>query len=114
MRHPHHLKRRTEIVLRAPKSAASSFSPSESGVAEGRGSTSGIAPPPDASGSSSSKPNALEIAYVPIEAVREYKSHARVHDKKAVAKAKSLLSAHGQIVPIVIDQNGEILDGDEL
>jgi ParB-like nuclease domain len=74
-------------------------------------STSGIAPPPDASGSRSANPNALEITYVSIEAVREYKNHARVHDKKALAKAKALLSAHGQIVPIVIDQNGEILDG---
>jgi hypothetical protein len=73
-------------------------------------STSGIAPPPDASGSRSANPNALEIT-VSIEAVREYKNHARVHDKKPLAKAKALLSAHGQIVPIVIDQNGEILDG---
>src|ERR1700730_11053337 len=59
----------------------------------------------------SAKPNDLEITYVAIEAIREYKNHARVHNKKVLAKAKALLSAHGQIVPIVIDQNGEILDG---
>lgn len=59
----------------------------------------------------SAKANDLEITYVSIGAVREYKNHARVHDKKALAKAKALLSAHGQIVPIVIDENGVILDG---
>jgi DNA modification methylase len=59
----------------------------------------------------SAKANDLEITYVCVEVVREYKNHARVHDKKALAKAKALLSAHGQIVPIVIDENGEILDG---
>ena len=37
------------------------------------------------------KANALEITYVSIGAVREYKNHARVHDKKALAKAKALL-----------------------
>jgi hypothetical protein len=62
-------------------------------------------------GDRSARPNDLEIIYVCVEAVREYKNHARVHDKKALAKAKALLSAHGQIVPIVIDENGEILDG---
>ncbi len=59
----------------------------------------------------SAKPNDLEITYISIEAIREYKNHARVHDKKALAKTKALLSAHGQIVPIVIDENGVILDG---
>ena len=59
----------------------------------------------------SAKLNDLEITYVSIEAIREYKNHARVHNKKAVAKAKALLSAHGQIVPIVIDENSVILDG---
>jgi hypothetical protein len=62
-------------------------------------------------GDRSARPNDLEIIYVCVEAVREYKNHARVHDKKALAKAKALLSAHGQIVPIVIDENGVILDG---
>src|SRR6202040_2894809 len=53
----------------------------------------------------------LEITYVSIEAIRAYKNHARVHDKKALSKAKALLSAHGQIVPVVIDETGVILDG---
>ena len=59
----------------------------------------------------SARPNDLEITYVSIEAIRAYKNHARVHDKKALSKAKALLSAHGQIVPVVIDETGVILDG---
>ena len=55
--------------------------------------------------------NELEITYVSIESVREYESHARVHSRKAIAKAKLLLSAYGEIVPIVIDDAGVIVDG---
>ena len=57
------------------------------------------------------QPNDLEITYLAVGKIREFADHPRVHSKKAVAKAKQLLAAHGQIVPVVVDATGEILDG---
>ena len=57
------------------------------------------------------KTNDIVITYVPIASLHASENHPRRHSKKNVAKAKSFLAAYGEVVPIVVDQSGEIIDG---
>ncbi len=56
-------------------------------------------------------PNTLEITYNKITDLKPYTNSARVHDRAQRQKARKLLERFGQVVPIIIDPDGVIVDG---
>lgn len=55
--------------------------------------------------------NSLEIIYLPIAAVRPSPHTARNHNQAQRRKLRSLLEKYGQVAPIIVDANHEIVDG---
>ena len=43
--------------------------------------------------------------------IKPYPGHARRHNKRQLERLKELIQRFGQIVPIIVDQNGVIVDG---
>jgi DNA modification methylase len=46
-----------------------------------------------------------------IDRVKPYPGHARTHNKRQIEKLKKLIQHFGQVVPIVVDRDGVIIDG---
>jgi DNA modification methylase len=55
--------------------------------------------------------NAPEILHLPIDQVKPYPRHARLHNRKQRLKLQALLRRHGQVTPIIVDENYVIVDG---
>jgi DNA modification methylase len=55
--------------------------------------------------------NSMQIQYLPIAAIKPSPHAARQHSSAQRRKLKSLLQKFGQVVPIIIDANSEIVDG---
>lgn len=56
-------------------------------------------------------PNALKIEYRDIIDLKPHKRSLRTHNRSQVRKAASLLRRYGQVLPIIVDQDGVIIDG---
>jgi DNA modification methylase len=48
---------------------------------------------------------------VPIESIKPYPGRARVHKKAQQSKLEKVIGHYGQVTPIVVDNNNEIIDG---
>jgi hypothetical protein len=48
---------------------------------------------------------------IPLEQIKPYPAQVRVHHRRQIEKLKKLIRHFGQIVPIVIDREGVIVDG---
>src|SRR6266446_1390555 len=46
-----------------------------------------------------------------IDQIKPYAGHARGHNKQKIEKLKKLIRHFGQVVPIVVDRDGVIIDG---
>jgi ParB-like chromosome segregation protein Spo0J len=46
-----------------------------------------------------------------INQIKPYPGHARSHNKQKIEKLKKLIRHFGQVVPIVVDRDGVIIDG---
>jgi DNA modification methylase len=55
--------------------------------------------------------NQPQIGIVPIGNVKPYDQRARIHNRHQRRKLRTLLTRFGQVLPIVIDDNGVIVDG---
>lgn len=55
--------------------------------------------------------NSPEIEYRPIGLLTRSPRSARVHNRKKLKKLQKLIERFGQVVPILVDQHGEIVDG---
>jgi hypothetical protein len=55
--------------------------------------------------------SSLEWQSLPIAQIKPYPAHARVHNKRQIEKLKKLIRHFGQVIPIVIDREGVIVDG---
>ena len=55
--------------------------------------------------------NQPQIGIVPIGNVTPYDKSARIHNRHQRRKLRTLLKRFGQVLPIVIDDNGVIVDG---
>lgn len=55
--------------------------------------------------------NTLDITYRKIADLKPYTNTPRVHDRAQRQKARKLLERFGQVVPIIIDPDGVIVDG---
>ena len=55
--------------------------------------------------------NSTEWQSFPIEQIKPYKRHPRIHNKRQIEKLKRLIRHFGQVVPIVIDRHRVIVDG---
>ena len=55
--------------------------------------------------------NTLEWQSRPIAHIKPYAAHSRVHNKRQIDKLKKLIRHFGQVIPIVIDREGIIVDG---
>ena len=59
----------------------------------------------------STLPNSAVIESVPVSSLRAYKRRLRKHDSTQIEHMKESLQAFGQVLPILIDDDGEIIDG---
>ncbi len=55
--------------------------------------------------------NSLEWHTFAIERIKPYPAHSRIHGKRQIDKLKKLIQHFGQVVPIIIDREGVIVDG---
>jgi hypothetical protein len=55
--------------------------------------------------------NSPEWQWIPTNAVKPYPHHARNHKKQALEKVTKSIAHYGQLVPIIVDPNKEIIDG---
>lgn len=55
--------------------------------------------------------NSPEIEYRPIGSLTRSPRSARVHNRKKLAKLQKLIERFGQVLPILVDERGEIVDG---
>jgi ParB-like chromosome segregation protein Spo0J len=55
--------------------------------------------------------NQPQIGIVPIGSLTPYDKSARIHNRRQRRKLRALLKRFGQVLPIVIDDNGVIVDG---
>ena len=55
--------------------------------------------------------NSPELMHLSIDAVRPCKDNARRHGTSQIEKIKNLIRHYGQVVPIIVDQHGNIIDG---
>ena len=55
--------------------------------------------------------NSLDWQSFPIDQIKPYAAHSRVHNKRQIEKLKKLIRHFGQVIPIVIDREGVIVDG---
>jgi DNA modification methylase len=58
----------------------------------------------------SSSPS-LEIIDQPIDQLQGYENSARTHNRAQYAKVSALIKKYGPVVPLIVDPNGEIVDG---
>lgn len=55
--------------------------------------------------------NSTEWVSKRIDEIKPYPGHARRHNKNQLRKLKRQIQRFGQIVPVIVDQNGVIVDG---
>ena len=55
--------------------------------------------------------NQPQIGIVPIGSLTPYVKSARIHNRHQRRKLRTLLKRFGQVLPIVVDDNGVIVDG---
>jgi ParB-like chromosome segregation protein Spo0J len=55
--------------------------------------------------------NAFDWQTFAIERIKPYAAQARVHNKRQIKKIKKLIRHYGQVIPILIDREGVIVDG---
>jgi DNA modification methylase len=55
--------------------------------------------------------NSLESQTFAIEKIKPYPSHSRSHGRRQTEKLKKLIRHFGQVVPIIVDREGVIVDG---
>jgi DNA modification methylase len=55
--------------------------------------------------------NAPQIQYFPIDDVKPYARHARLHNRKQRRKLEALLRRYGQVIPILVDEQHTVVDG---
>jgi DNA modification methylase len=55
--------------------------------------------------------NSSEWQWIPINSVKPYARHARIHNKRTIDKIKKIIAYYGQLVPIIVDTNNVIIDG---
>ena len=55
--------------------------------------------------------NSIESQCFPIDQIKPYPGHARIHNKRQIKKLKQLIRHFGQVVPVVIDRHRVLVDG---
>lgn len=55
--------------------------------------------------------NSIETQCFPIDQIKPYPGHARIHNKRQINKLKRLIRHFGQVVPVVIDRHHVLVDG---
>jgi DNA modification methylase len=55
--------------------------------------------------------NSTDWQFFAIDQIKPYPAHARTHNKRQIEKLKKLIRHFGQVVPIVVDRDGIIIDG---
>ena len=55
--------------------------------------------------------NSNEWQSFPIEQIKPYKRHPRIHNKRQIEKLKRLIRHFGQVVPVVVDRHRVLVDG---
>ena len=55
--------------------------------------------------------NQPQIGIVPIGSLTPYDKSARIHNRHQRRKLRTLLKRFGQVTPIIVDDNGVIVDG---
>ena len=58
----------------------------------------------------SSRPS-LEIIDQPIDQLRGCENSAHTHNRAQYAKVSALIKKHGPVIPLIVDPNGEVIDG---
>jgi ParB-like chromosome segregation protein Spo0J len=58
----------------------------------------------------SSRPS-LEIIDQPIDQLRGCENSAHTHNRAQYAKVSALIKKHGPVIPLIVDPDGEVIDG---
>jgi DNA modification methylase len=55
--------------------------------------------------------NAPQTQYLPIDEVKPYAPHLRLHSRRQRRKLEALLRHYGQVIPILVDDSNVVVDG---